>query len=109
MRKTGTPVTSRLACGLGLLLGIFVLSGCSAFRLPNDNFEDIDVPVIDTGLVQTEEHFIEKVGAWLNNDLLVINAVQEKPPANIRRPWRVVLFNLKTRQISELIKGGFNE
>ena len=106
MRKTGAPVTSRLACGLKLLLGIAVLSGCSAFRLPNDNFEDVDVPVIDTGLVQTEEHTDSWVGAWLSNELLVVNAVQENPPAKSRRPWRIALFNVKTQQVTNLVEKG---
>lgn len=106
MKKTGAAVTSRLAYGLGLLLGIAVLSGCSAFRLPNDNFEDVDVPVIDTGLVQTEEHPDGTVGEWLSNELLVVNAVQEKPPAKSRRPWRIALFNTKTKQVTSLLEKG---
>lgn len=106
MRKTGAAGASRLAYGFGLLLGIAVLSGCSAFRLPNDNFEDVDVPVIDTGLVQTEEHTDSWVGAWLSNELLVVNAVQENPPAKGRRPWRIALFNIKTQQVTNLVEKG---
>lgn len=101
-----TPVTSRLARYVLTLACIAGVAACSVFRLPNDNFEDVDVPVIDTGLVQTEEHLDETVGEWLSNELLVVNAVQENPPAKSRRPWRVALFNVKTKRITNLVEKG---
>lgn len=106
MKHPVTPATSRWARRVSTLACIAGVAACSVFRLPNDNFVDVDVPVIDTWLVQSEEHYIDTVGTWLNNDLLVINTVQEKPPANSRRPWRVVLFNVRTKNISTLVNKG---
>lgn len=106
MKHPVTPVTSRLARCVLTLACIAGVAACSAFRLPNDNFEDVDVPVIDTGLVQTEEHTDALVGAWLSNELLVVNAVQENPPAKSRRPWRVALFNVKTKRVTNLVEKG---
>ena len=106
MFKTGTRFKQCWAWAWLTVLGMAALAGCSTFRLPNDNFEDVDVPVIDTGLVQTEEHTDSWVGAWLSNELLVVNAVQEKPPAKSRRPWRIALFNTKTKQVTSLLEKG---
>ena len=101
-----TPVTSRWARCVLTLACIAGVAACSVLRLPNDNFEDVDVPVIDTGLVQTEEHTDGLVGAWLSNELMVVNAVQENPPAKSRRPWRVALFNVKTKRVTNLVEKG---
>lgn len=92
--------------GCLLLLLIAGVTGCSVFRLPNDNFEDVDVPVIDTGLEQTREHWDYGVGVWLSNDRLAINTVLENPEPKAKRPFRVAVFDLRTKQITSLAEKG---
>lgn len=106
MIKTGARFNRFRASAWLTVLGVVALAGCSAFRLPNDNFEDVDLPVIDTGLEQTREHWDYGVGVWLGNDRLAINTVQENPAPKAKRPFRVVVFDVTTKRILPLIEKG---
>lgn len=103
MIKTRTHISTRFACGLLILFGVVGAAGCGAFRLPNDNFENVNVQVIDTGLEQTYSHH---EGFWLNNNLLVVNTIQENPKPNLKRPWRAVIFDASARTVTQLVEYG---
>lgn len=86
---------------LAAMLAALVLQTGCALHLPNKDFVEGDFEVIDTGLDESTGNTI-----WLDNDNLIVNALQLVPQARPKKLFRVVIFNLKQRSARVLIPQG---
>ena len=77
-------------------------------KSPKKHIVDQEYEVIETGLepMSTTTSGFGDVGKWVNDHLILFNALQEVPDANAKRLQRVVLFDTNTGKSKTLVPEG---
>lgn len=99
---------------LGLLLGMLG-AGCAAREKatpPKRPIEDLPVKVIEPPLspccADPKDRFpFERVGYWLNDNLLIFDVARDVPDAELKKLRRLMLLNVSTGQATTLLEEGF--
>lgn len=68
-----------------------------AYQLEESGYE-----VIDTGLQFSALNNMGVLGEWLNDHLILLNALRDEPDAQLKNLHRVMLFDIKTKKLSTL-------
>jgi hypothetical protein len=97
------------------LFGMHFLIITSAFGVEQKKreFEEKPAPVIETGLQfmsgvnPIPAADVEFQAYWLSNHLIIVNAAQESPEANVRRMERTMLVEAGTGKSRQLIDAGW--
>lgn len=77
-------------------------------QTPKRQIIDQEYEVIETGLepISTVGSGIGDVGEWLNDHLILLDALQDVPDANVKKLQRVMLFDTHTGKLKTLVPEG---
>ncbi|HJW53992.1 MAG TPA: hypothetical protein VJ577_01840 [Burkholderiaceae bacterium] len=87
-----------------LLISLVFLAGCSTLHVPVSSSSSSTYTVVDTGLEQSTLYGPGVLGAWLDNDRLLVNALQDAPGAQEKWRLRLVVFDTRTQETTEIAK-----